>query len=80
MRTEHVKPPWRGFGEYFNPFAKPDIPVRPNRRLPPVSIPVEKAYYCVNCNTVHTSATCQSCDKGPSVPLARWLKRKEEEH
>ena len=77
MRTEQ-RPPWRGFSEFFNPFHSQPKELRPNRRIPVMSIPARQAYLCVNCDTVHTSARCPSCDKGPSMPLKPWLDSKKE--
>ena len=77
MRTEHQKPPWRNFGEFFNPFHSQPKELRPNRRIPPVHIPGDQAFLCLSCRAVHTTSRCSACDKGPSVRLEKWLKRPE---
>lgn len=93
MSQPREKPPWKRFGgvvvlptsreeaRAMNPFAShARTEPRPNRFLPQVAIPAERAYMCMSCDTIHTSARCPHCDKGPSVPLSKWLNRKEGRH
>ena len=79
MRTEHVKPPWRRPFFDLNPFTCAAKDPRPNRRIPPIHIPGDQAHLCLSCQSVHTTACCPACDKGPSVLLSRWLKKPEGE-
>lgn len=48
------------------------------------SIPLEKAYFCVNCEKVICvegeaifNGKCPCCGRGLVVPLAKWLNREE---
>ena len=60
----------------MNPFTNTarEIP-RPNVLLPVMSIPLGRAYFCVECETIHISCRCPQCDKAESIPLQKWLGR-----
>ncbi len=61
----------------MNPFTSEPKMITLFEKQPPqpVHIPGEQAFLCLSCHSVHTSSRCSACDKGPSVPLLRWLEK-----
>lgn len=64
----------------MNPFTATAPEIRPNRKLPPTIIPLGKAYFCIDCEQIHTSIRCPKCDRAESIPLEKWLGSTKEEH
>ena len=61
----------------YNPFESEPQEPRPNRLLQPVSIPLGRAFFCLSCEHIHNSIRCPHCDRGPSIPIEKWLGREE---